>query len=563
MTELQQKSLKINPDRICEAIAKIGYTPQSAILDIVDNSVSAGATIIEIEFKLKEGAANISKNGIEEVIIRDNGKGMSSEGIGKAFDFGSDVEYSKNSLSKYGIGLKAAGFSLGRAISVISKVSNSKSINARILDRDIILEQGLVYENIDATEEENDYLKTEKKGTVVKLSKLRKGLPSANRIESLINDVIGTTYLGFFTRKKKPLVVKIISKNKVHIVEPRDMLFWEDAQEGYDPDNFNPLLPFKSLSESIPLSENPDAQPIKLKVSLFPREKTYKLAKTEEEKKKFQGFQVSQKNKGLYIYRNGRLIRWAEKPTDLGINDKNLIGFRATVEFYTDHDDYFHVDVSKQELEFPEDFTEKLARSIIQSKADCRDLYERSGRLVDNHIPEGEEFNGRTEDFEEEDFDEINPEDIKEVNKRRKQQQEVEEPDLPDEEIGTGDKKSDEEVGTGDKEPDEEPVFKRIRYSESVNGLDLWCSHVDKEYGTYVLINKRHPFYALISQIGPSDPSRLAIESLIYCLACGFNKTERQFTEIDPETINRVHLKDKQFISQLLNDWVSRNLDLG
>ena len=551
---MTESKINVNPDRICEAIAKIGYTPQSAILDIVDNSVSAEASLVEVEFRLKEGAANNTRNGIEEIIIRDNGKGMSAEGIGKAFDFGSAVEYSKHSLSKYGIGLKAAGFSLGRAITVSSRLKGSGDINTKLLDRDVILKQGLVYIEGECSSNDLDFLKSNASGTVIKISKLRKGLPSANRIETLINDVIGTTYLGFFIRSENPLIVKIVCNGKVNQVEPRDMLFWESAQENYDPDNYNPLLPVRALDESIAHPENPDAQPINLKVSLFPREKTYNLATSEEEKRKFQSYQISQKNKGLYIYRNGRLIRWAEKPDGLGINDKDLIGFRATLDFYTDHDDYFHVDVSKQELEFPEEFTQILARLIIQAKSDCDDIYKRTGRLIDNMTPEGDEFNSRTEDFEEEDFDEIEPQNIKEVNRRRKKQEN--ESKEPNEDIPEGETES-------PQNEEEEQVFKRIRYSESVNGLDLWVSHVDKEYGTYVLINKRHPFYTLISHLGPSEPSRLAIESLIYCMACGFNKTARQLTEVPTELIDSVHQKDKQFISQLLNDWVTRNLDLG
>ena len=38
--EIQTKKGKINAARIFEAIGKIGYSPESAILDIVDNSVN-------------------------------------------------------------------------------------------------------------------------------------------------------------------------------------------------------------------------------------------------------------------------------------------------------------------------------------------------------------------------------------------------------------------------------------------------------------------------------------------------------------------------------------------
>lgn len=46
-----KKVRKINAARVCFGISRIGYTPSSAICDIIDNSVSANAHNIHVMIK--------------------------------------------------------------------------------------------------------------------------------------------------------------------------------------------------------------------------------------------------------------------------------------------------------------------------------------------------------------------------------------------------------------------------------------------------------------------------------------------------------------------------------
>ena len=41
--------VKMDARRVCDAIARIGYSPSSALMDIIDNSVTAGATSVVVE----------------------------------------------------------------------------------------------------------------------------------------------------------------------------------------------------------------------------------------------------------------------------------------------------------------------------------------------------------------------------------------------------------------------------------------------------------------------------------------------------------------------------------
>ena len=131
------ETLAINPDRFCGGISKIGYQPSAAIMDIVDNSIAAKASRVDIELVLGRDAIANTVGDIESFRIADDGDGMDDARINVALQIGSDVDYPANSLSKFGFGLKSAGFSLGRRIVVYSKHGGRCSA-AKRLDRDVL-----------------------------------------------------------------------------------------------------------------------------------------------------------------------------------------------------------------------------------------------------------------------------------------------------------------------------------------------------------------------------------------------------------------------------------------
>ena len=77
------KSVAITPSaaRLTESLRDIGYDFPSAVADIVDNSVMAGATHVDVsvEFAGEESY----------VIISDDGEGMTGNGLVEALRFGS------------------------------------------------------------------------------------------------------------------------------------------------------------------------------------------------------------------------------------------------------------------------------------------------------------------------------------------------------------------------------------------------------------------------------------------------------------------------------------------
>ncbi|MBJ2285624.1 ATP-binding protein [Pseudomonas sp. MF6755] len=96
-----------------EALRGLGYNTQTALADIIDNSVAAGASEVRVELIWAETESRI--------ICLDNGTGMSAAGLDLAMRLGERnplEERSKSDLGRFGLGLKTASFSQCRRLTV-------------------------------------------------------------------------------------------------------------------------------------------------------------------------------------------------------------------------------------------------------------------------------------------------------------------------------------------------------------------------------------------------------------------------------------------------------------
>ena len=99
-----------------ETLRAIGYSLDTALADIIDNSITAGAKRILIR--------RIWRGGQSVITIKDDGYGMNSMEIQAAMRPGAQnplEERPKNDLGRFGLGLKTASFSQCRKLTVLSK----------------------------------------------------------------------------------------------------------------------------------------------------------------------------------------------------------------------------------------------------------------------------------------------------------------------------------------------------------------------------------------------------------------------------------------------------------
>ena len=125
MTNHQTKKFREAPPKpaaMVEVLRGLGYSTAGALADIIDNSISAKANIIDICFHWCGKDSYIS--------VLDNGEGMSELDLDLAMRLGEknplDVR-EENDLGRFGVGLKTASFSQCRRLTVASKKLNQIS----------------------------------------------------------------------------------------------------------------------------------------------------------------------------------------------------------------------------------------------------------------------------------------------------------------------------------------------------------------------------------------------------------------------------------------------------
>jgi hypothetical protein len=98
-----------------EALRGLGYSTAAALADIVDNSVSAGATEVAIDFYWEGSKSRIT--------VFDNGRGMCDANLESAMRLGEKSpldDRAVGDLGRFGMGLKTASFSQCRRLTVAS-----------------------------------------------------------------------------------------------------------------------------------------------------------------------------------------------------------------------------------------------------------------------------------------------------------------------------------------------------------------------------------------------------------------------------------------------------------
>jgi hypothetical protein len=107
--------IKFEDRFLLTAMKSVGYDTYTAIYELLDNSIDAESSEIWITYE------------DDIIIVEDNGKGMDSETLVKAMNFGFEREYGEDEISYFGVGLKS---------SIINLINDKKNPYANILSND-------------------------------------------------------------------------------------------------------------------------------------------------------------------------------------------------------------------------------------------------------------------------------------------------------------------------------------------------------------------------------------------------------------------------------------------
>jgi len=120
--------------RLIYGLRDTGYSFNTAAADIIDNSIAANATEVNVRIEVAE-------DGRKFVCFGDNGDGMDSEMLFDAMRYGAPARANLASLGKFGLGLKTASSSVCLRFTVISRESEEADFAKLAWDLEHVEEQ--------------------------------------------------------------------------------------------------------------------------------------------------------------------------------------------------------------------------------------------------------------------------------------------------------------------------------------------------------------------------------------------------------------------------------------
>lgn len=276
---------------LIESMRDIGYTLETALADVIDNSISAGATIVQV---------NYDTNSAEPFLaIIDNGRGMSREKLLEAMRPGSQSPTAVRDsadLGRFGLGLKTASFSQARALTVVSRQNGAEA--AARWDLDLVVARDdwtLQTPPAFVTADLPGIGALGSSGTAViwqKLDRMGDGSTGAYLADHLLDRLDSA-------RRHLELVFHRFLQGERGLGKVRIVMNGRDL-EGFDP--------FHTQS---PATQRLPAEPIRIAgqdvlVEAFVLPHHGKVSAAEWEKYAGEGGYL--KNQGFYLYRGGRLI---------------------------------------------------------------------------------------------------------------------------------------------------------------------------------------------------------------------------------------------------------------
>jgi hypothetical protein len=335
---------------LIESTRAIGYTLESAIADIIDNSISASASYIEIFFFPIEDSY---------IAILDNGYGMDACELETAMRYGSQNPNDKRAatdLGRFGLGLKTASLSQCRILTVASKKGGN--IEVRRWDIDYVIDTGewsLIV--LDKEEEINaiphiDNLRELESGTLVvwqNLDRLKVGEMNFDRsMGRKMDDVRSHLSLVFHRYLSgesglKKLQIKI---------------------NGAEIDYYDPFLTNRNTQVMADEELLIEGAKVVVRPFILPHISNMSAAEIEQ----LGGKEGLRKRQGFYVYRNKRLLVWGTWFRMMRQGELSKLA-RIQVDIPNDLDNLWTLDIKKSTAIPPESVRNNL-ESVIERMAE-------------------------------------------------------------------------------------------------------------------------------------------------------------------------------------------------
>lgn len=349
-----------------ETFRAIGYSIQSAVADIIDNSISAEAKNIWVNFEWKGSNTWFS--------IKDDGIGMDNEELIRAMRPGSRSPKEKRSLKdlgRFGLGLKTASFSQCRQLSVFSKKEKHRPV-CWTWDLDFV--------NAKKKWDLIDYvppgfetsLDTNLSGTIVIWNDIDRLTQNLREEDKSAYD----KFLQVMENVKKHLSMvfhRFIENSRIKIY------FQERLVEAWDP-----FLIDNSATQKFP--EDPlQNNCVKIRGFVLP----HRSRLSEEEFRNAEGPKGWNGQQGFYIYRNERLLLAGEW---LGVfrKEEHYKLARIMVDLPNNLDAEWQIDIKKSVARPPIGLRDQLKAYASKIRLQAIEVYRHKGKVLQRKYSTGQ-----------------------------------------------------------------------------------------------------------------------------------------------------------------------------
>ncbi len=365
---MRQERVAPKAAMLIESMRDLGYSLQTALADIIDNSITAGATKVQL-------FANTDVSD-PSIALVDDGKGMTEGELLDAMRPGSRnplTERGGADLGRFGLGLKTASFSQCRRLTVVSRKNGQTSCARWDLDEVAAADDWLV-DLPDSVDNIPCIHHLGSTGTLVLWQKLdrlldRGGIDNSVQLARQIDEASNHLELVFhrFLAGERGLKKVTLSING-RLLEPFDPFHTDHPATQLDP------------AESVLVG----GQKISINTYTLPHHKKVTAAEWD----RYAGRDGYVKNQGFYVYRGKRLIIHG---TWFGLARQTELTklARVRIDMPNSLDADWKIDVKKASAHPPAPVRERLRRIIETIGGTSKRVYTTRGKQLatDDRLP--------------------------------------------------------------------------------------------------------------------------------------------------------------------------------
>lgn len=343
-----------------ESFRAVGYSMEAAVADILDNSISAGAKNVWIDFDWNGANTTFS--------LKDDGCGMTNNELINAMRPGSkdpNEERDINDLGRFGLGLKTASFSQCRKYTVISKKQSEEPV-FWTWDLDYVYHYAKEWKLIASLPDGNwnEQIQNVSSGTIVIWQDIDHLLKNVRKDDKKAYD----KFLQMMERVKKHIATvfhRYIEGNKIKI-------FFS----GREVEAWNPFLIQHTATQSFPEEPLHNGK-IKVRGFVLP----HKSKLTPEEFRNAEGVRGWNAQQGFYVYRNERMLVSGEW---LGLfrKEEHFKLARIMIDLPNSLDGEWQIDIKKSVARAPFRLKDNLKAYASLVRAQAVEVYRHRGKVV-------------------------------------------------------------------------------------------------------------------------------------------------------------------------------------